>query len=209
MSWTLDDLYWSGILHRAPHPWRTPSYCTRLAIRRASLTHHTKTLRHASPLPIVSFDLYIHNYPLPPTNIPYFPSHTHTILHQPPESQFWLIFRKNPRKVNGISVSGPPKIGERPYPRQFHPVGFPLFFDPGTQFSRPPAHYSMVPILTTPITYSPDLNHINPCQNHINHIRQLPIHTYNNQISMHQRIMSPHQALSDICHPIVQANIQY
>jgi len=26
------------------------------------------------------------------------------------------------QKVNGISVSGPPKIGERPYPRPFHPV---------------------------------------------------------------------------------------
>ena len=29
---------------------------------------------------------------------------------------------KSAQKVNGISVSGPPKIGERPYPRQFHPV---------------------------------------------------------------------------------------
>jgi len=26
------------------------------------------------------------------------------------------------QKVNGISVSEPPKIGERPYPRPFHPV---------------------------------------------------------------------------------------
>ena len=26
------------------------------------------------------------------------------------------------QKVNGISVSGPPKIGERPYPKWFHPV---------------------------------------------------------------------------------------
>ena len=29
---------------------------------------------------------------------------------------------KSAQKVNGISVSGPPKIGERPYPSPFHPV---------------------------------------------------------------------------------------
>jgi len=29
---------------------------------------------------------------------------------------------KSAQKVNGISVSKTPKIGERPYPRPFHPV---------------------------------------------------------------------------------------
>ena len=29
---------------------------------------------------------------------------------------------KSAQKVNGISVSEPPKIGERPYPSPFHPV---------------------------------------------------------------------------------------
>ena len=29
---------------------------------------------------------------------------------------------KSAQKVNGISVSDTPKIGERPYPNQFHPV---------------------------------------------------------------------------------------
>ena len=52
-----------------------------------------------------------------------------TILHQPPEFQFYVIFRVLGQKVNGISVSGPPKIGERPYPRQFHPVGFTPVFE--------------------------------------------------------------------------------
>jgi len=45
-----------------------------------------------------------------------------TILHQPRKSQIWVKNGKSAQKVNGISVSETPKIGERPYPRQFHPV---------------------------------------------------------------------------------------
>ena len=53
---------------------------------------------------------------------------THTILHQPLVSRFWLIFRILGIILNGISVSGPPFFGERPYPRQFHPVEMTPFF---------------------------------------------------------------------------------
>ena len=38
-----------------------------------------------------------------------------------------MIFGRNPQILNGISVSDTPIFGERPYPRQFHPVGFPRF----------------------------------------------------------------------------------
>ena len=50
------------------------------------------------------------------------PRQTPIILHQPLVSRFRVIFPLLGQILNGISVSGPPKIGERPYPRQFHPV---------------------------------------------------------------------------------------
>ena len=61
--------------------------------------------------------------------------HTPLILHQPQISRFYVILAILGPKVNGISVSGPPIFGERPYPRQFHPVEFPPFlryFSPET-----------------------------------------------------------------------------
>ena len=45
-----------------------------------------------------------------------------TILHQPRKSQKSGKNRKIGENLNGISVSETPKIGERPYPRPFHPV---------------------------------------------------------------------------------------
>jgi len=45
-----------------------------------------------------------------------------TIIHQPHKSQNYVKIGFSGLKVNGISVSETPKIGERPYPRQFHPV---------------------------------------------------------------------------------------
>ena len=74
------------------------------------------------------------------------PFHPRTliILHQPQISRFYVILAISGPNLNGVSVSGPPKIGERPYPRQFHPVGFPGFsaiFHPSqspTQYTLPP-----------------------------------------------------------------------
>jgi len=53
-----------------------------------------------------------------------------TILHQPQISQIYVNFGILGQNLNGISVSGPPFFGERPYPRQFHPVEMtPIFTD--------------------------------------------------------------------------------
>ena len=57
----------------------------------------------------------------------HFHPRTLIILHQPQISRFYVILAISGPNLNGVSVSGPPKIGERPYPRQFHPVGFPGF----------------------------------------------------------------------------------
>ena len=67
----------------------------------------------------------------------------HTILHQPLVSRFPVIFPLSGQILNGISVSGPPFFGERPYPRQFHPVENPQFLTRNHQFppttrTRPP-----------------------------------------------------------------------
>ena len=69
-----------------------------------------------------------------PATTPEYP----TILHQPLVSRFRVIFPLLGQILNGISVSGPPKIGERPYPRQFHPVEFSLFLTRNCQFYIPP-----------------------------------------------------------------------
>jgi len=91
---------------------------------RGFTTQHI-TLTHLYPWSNATLSpLNAHNSPLYPLKYP----ETHTILHQPRESRFCLNFKKNPQKVNGISVSDTPKIGERPYPRQFHPVETTLFF---------------------------------------------------------------------------------
>ena len=50
------------------------------------------------------------------------PAEIQIILHQPRKCRKYVKIRKMGQKVNGISVSGPPKIGERPYPSPFHPV---------------------------------------------------------------------------------------
>ena len=63
------------------------------------------------------------------------------------------------QNLNGISVSRPPKIGERPYPMQFHPVEFTPIFRyfrhksitkpivlPRDTFSHPPVYPSNIPI---------------------------------------------------------------
>jgi len=50
------------------------------------------------------------------------PRRTPSISHQPRKSRNYVKIRKMGRKVNGISVSDTPKIGERPYPSPFHPV---------------------------------------------------------------------------------------
>ena len=54
-------------------------------------------------------------------------------------------FRKNPLFLNGISVSRPPKIGERPYPRQFHPVEFARFQAIFPPLRSHPCHHSTHP----------------------------------------------------------------
>ena len=53
--------------------------------------------------------------------------HTPLILHQPQISRFYVILAILGPNLNGISVSRPPFFGERPYPRQFHPVEFRRF----------------------------------------------------------------------------------
>ena len=79
------------------------------------------------------------------TSTPYFtlkPTPPPLILHQPRKSWFCVILGQNPQKVNGISVSKPPIFGERPYPRQFHPVGFSRFLPRNRWFSAPhPTHH--------------------------------------------------------------------
>ena len=60
-----------------------------------------------------------------------------TLLHQPPESRFCAIFGQTPWNLNGISVSDTPKIGERPYPRPFHPVEMTPIFAQNSQFFMP------------------------------------------------------------------------
>ena len=70
---------------------------------------------------------------------------TPTILHQPQISRFRVIFRKNLLFLNGISVSRPPKIGERPYPRQFHPVEFTRFQAIFPPLRSHPCHHSTHP----------------------------------------------------------------
>ena len=56
------------------------------------------------------------------------PPPTPIISHQPLESQNYVIFTISAQILNGISVSGPPIFGERPYPSQFHPVESDPFF---------------------------------------------------------------------------------
>ena len=66
-----------------------------------------------------------------------------TIIHQPHKSQNYVKIGFSGLKVNGISVSGPPFFGERPYPRQFHPVeNDPLFaiFHPNRHLSAHNTH---------------------------------------------------------------------
>ena len=48
-----------------------------------------------------------------------------------------MFLGQNPQNLNGISVSRPPIFGERPYPRQFHPVGFPPFFTSRNPIFKP------------------------------------------------------------------------
>ena len=58
--------------------------------------------------------------------IPILPHRTTPILHQPQISQNFVNFTILGLFLNGIPVSRPPFFGERPYPRQSHPVGKPL-----------------------------------------------------------------------------------
>ena len=92
------------------------------------------------------------------TNIP---TPDATILHQPPEFQFQAIFPILPQNLNGISVSGPPFFGERPYPRQFHPVGFTPFFGYFCQFST---HIRRLPYHPSPLNHicNPTIAATNP-----------------------------------------------
>ena len=69
---------------------------------------------------------------IPPISTHIYP-HTRLILHQPRKSRKYVNFPFYPQNLNGIPVSRPPFFGERPYPRQFHPVGnhpFLTIFDP-------------------------------------------------------------------------------
>ena len=50
------------------------------------------------------------------------PRESASIIHQPRKCRKYVKIRKMGQKVNGISVSETPKIGERPYPSPFHPV---------------------------------------------------------------------------------------
>ena len=56
------------------------------------------------------------------------PRKTPSISHQPRKSKNQGKNGKMGQKVNGISVSETPKIGERPYPSPFHPVEIPSKF---------------------------------------------------------------------------------
>ena len=76
---------------------------------------------------------------------------TPLILHQPQISRFYVILAILGPNLNGISVSGPPIFGERPYPRQFHPVEFtPIFviFEP----QNPRVESQSLPQTKYPIT---------------------------------------------------------
>ena len=119
-----------------PHPRPGPCHATRVYTLIAG---STLTATHCQCLP----DLWS-NATLPPPNslLPlkpqYSPTQTPTILHQPPETWFSVIFSQNPQILNGISVSDTPIFGERPYPRQFHPVEMTPIFALESSISRPP-----------------------------------------------------------------------
>ena len=76
------------------------------------------------------------------------PRKTSTVIHQPQISQIYVIFGILGQNLNGIPVSRPPFFGERPYPRQFHPVEFTPFltvFDPISHHNVHSAHYILCP----------------------------------------------------------------
>ena len=102
------------------------------------------------------------------------------ILHQPPETQKYVIFPILPQNLNGISVSGPPFFGERPYPRQFHPVEMtPIFanFRPQTCEST---------------SYQPRKIPTKPCNNSNPHIH-IPPPTYQRTKSIIYTIIQAHK----------------
>ena len=90
--------------------------------------------------------------------------------------------------MNGISVSGPPKIGERPYPRQFHPVEFTPVFEYFS--SKPVSGFTSNTIQATNLTsIIPPIKHTQlvPPNSQISHTQvphpvtpqvQLSSHTY-------------------------------
>ena len=90
-------------------------------LRFVTAQHKSLTLG-SNPLPVEQRDPKTHNSLFIP--IPHY--RTTPILHQPQISQNFVDFTILGLFLNGISVSRPPFFGERPYPRQFHPVEKPL-----------------------------------------------------------------------------------
>ena len=135
-------------------------------MRSVHPTVSPSTLRDNATL-LSLFTLSTHNSPLKPAPPP-------LILHQPQKSWFCVILGQNPQKVNGISVSGPPKIGERPYPRPFHPVEFPHFLPRNRRFSTQNSHtirqQPIKIIYLTPV--------LNPHSPHIITYSHTPPHLY-------------------------------
>ena len=120
------------------------------------------------------------------TSTPYFtlkPTPPPLILHQPRKSWFCVILGQNPQKVNGISVSGPPFFGERPYPRPFHPVEFPHFLPRNCRFSTQDSH--AIRQQPTKIIYSIPV--LNPHSPHTITYSHTPPHLY----SKATNILSP------------------
>ena len=116
-------------------------YCP---LRFVTAEHKSLTLG-SNPLPVEQRDPKTHNSLF----IPISHYRTAPILHQPQISQNFVNFAILGLFLNGIPVSGPPFFGERPYPRQFHPVEKPLIL---ARFSV--AHHNL--IITNPYyTWSP------------------------------------------------------
>ena len=122
--------------------------------------HHTMSKVLRSNTSIFDKDAQLRPKPVPPP----------LILHQPHKSQFRVNFRFLAQILNGISVSGPPFFGERPYPRQIHPVENTLIFDnfrPKTTIYQCYQHPPDNPVVyTTPIYHTHAPHHVISTPNH-------------------------------------------
>ena len=125
----LIDLHPMSVPHLSTLCYRVPRYPES---RYATGPWTICDLRHTNYLPNPTALIYpAGQHRTKTTHVTFMPHHP-TILHQPRKSWFYVKFRFLTQILNGIPVSRPPFFGERPYPRQFHPVEMTPIF---TQFS--------------------------------------------------------------------------